>query len=414
MEDNSIKLNGEEYGFDIDAKTNSLVINVTDCSALDLKGYDSWYQYKVIGNKISFVINNNLSEIEREASLMVSNSMYPDKYSYIAIRQKGEVYALSSDIVTKNDMSPLINGEDFTFNIKVDGGDKKCILKEIKEYILSDDEYIRIPFDKSLATELLQVGDGLYKLNVHNMGRVTEDAYYFEIVLIHSNNLSKILNLHLQYQDLSKNIIVSPKTLEFKGNGFSSNRILKLSGNLIDNDIEGNIINPLDWLHLMCGYDCIYAYVDTNDSENVRNGNITIYGNSVSVKQDGKIKAKTLESSNDNGIAVVYNDFEYVDGLEIIDIKDNVIKLRTNTYENGKYVHDSMITVNLSGKWADFSLDYDNEIHIITVIADDNCFNSERKCIMIVKNAEDTEASRRFLLTQKSLSKNLTLEEIND
>lgn len=416
MEDNNIKLNGEEYSFNIDSKTNSLVINVTDCSALDLKGYDGWYQYKVVGNKISFIINNNLSEIERDASLMVSNAMYPDKYAYIAISQKGEVYALSSDIVTKNDMSPLIDGEDFTFNIKVDGGDKKCIIKEIKEYVLSDDEYIRIPFDKSLITELLQIDDGIYKLNIHNMGRATEDAYYFEIVLVHNNNSSKILNLHLQYQDLSKNIVVSPKALEFKSNGFSANRILKLNGNLIDNDIEENIVNSLDWLHLMYGFDCIYAYVDTNDGESVRNGNITIYGNSVSIKQDGKIKVETLEAYNQDSIAVVYNGVEYIDGIELIDIKDNVVKLRTNTYENDKYVHDSMITVNLSCKWADFSLDYDikNEIHIITVIADDNCFDNERKCIMTVKNAEDTEASRRFLLTQKSLSKNLTLEEIND
>lgn len=416
MEDNNIKLNGEEYSFNIDSKTNSLVISVTDCSALDLKGYDGWYQYKVVGNKISFIINNNLSEIERDASLMVSNAMYPDKYAYIAISQKGEVYALSSDIVTKNDMSPLIDGEDFTFNIKVDGGDKKCIIKEIKEYVLSDDEYIRIPFDKSLITELLQIDDGIYKLNIHNMGRATEDAYYFEIVLVHNNNSSKILNLHLQYQDLSKNIVVSPKALEFKSNGFSANRILKLNGNLIDNDIEENIVNSLDWLHLMYGFDCIYAYVDTNDGESVRNGNITIYGNSVSIKQDGKIKVETLEAYNQDSIAVVYNGVEYIDGIELIGIKDNVVKLRTNTYENDKYVHDSMITVNLSCKWADFSLDYDikNEIHIITVIADDNCFDNERKCIMTVKNAEDTEASRRFLLTQKSLSKNLTLEEIND
>jgi len=209
---------------------------------------------------------------------------------------------------------------------------------------------------------------------------------------------------------------VSPKALEFKSNGFSTNRILKLNGNLIDNGIEENIVNPLDWLHLMCGYDCIYAYVDTNDSESVRNGNITIYGNSVSIKQDGKIKIETLESCNHDSIAVVYNEVEYIDGVELISIKDNVVKLRTNTYENDKYVHDSMITVNLSCKWADFSLDYDseNEIHIITVIADDNCFDNERKCIMTVKNAEDTEASRRFLLTQKSLSKNLMLEEIND
>ena len=421
MENNIIKLTNEEYRFDIDCNVTKLVINVDDNSTIIVKGYDGWYHYRVIGNEISFIIDCNLSDIDRTANIYVGSSMYPDRYAYINITQKGEEYSLVSDINNKNNMSPLIDGEEFIFHIEVKGGDKKCFVKDIREYKeIDNNEYMRIPFDKSLMTDLAEDNDkGSYTLKVSNNGKLTEDVSHFEIVIVHDNNPSTILNLHLQYQDITNNFILTTNSLSFRSNGYSSNRIIGIKSNHIDN-IEDNVINQLEWLHLAYGYDCIYAYVDMNENEADRNGSISVYGNTVNISQDGKTNADTVELSsmenNDEMIAPVVDDIEYMDGIELVEIESNVIKLKVNTLENGYYVHNSMITVSISGKWVDFLLDYDTvkEIHIITLIAEINPFDCERKCLMSVKNAENIESSQRFLLTQDALSEALSVKAVND
>lgn len=101
MENNIIELTNKEYRFDIDCNVTKLTINVDDNSAIIVKGYDGWYRYRVIGNEISFIIDYNLSDIDRTANIYVGSSMYPDKYAYINITQKGEKYSLVSDINDK-------------------------------------------------------------------------------------------------------------------------------------------------------------------------------------------------------------------------------------------------------------------------------------------------------------------------
>lgn len=421
MENNIIKLTNKEYRFDIDCNVTKLTINVDDNSAIIVKGYDGWYRYRVTGNEISFIIDNNLSDIDRTANIYVGSSMYPDKYAYINITQKGEKYSLVSDINDKNDMSPLIGGEEFLFHIKVKGGDKKCFVKDIREYReIDNNEYMRIPFDKSLITDLTEDNDkGSYILKVSNIGKLTEDVSHFEIVIAHDNNPSMILKLHLQYQDITNNFILTTNSLSFRSNGYSSNRIIGIKSNHIDN-IEDNVINQLEWLHLTYGYDCIYAYVDMNENETDRNGSISVYGNTINVSQDKKTIIDNVEFSetenDDEMITPVVDDIEYMSGIELVEIESNVIRLKVNTLENGHYVHNSMIAVSISGKWVDFLLDYDpvKEIHIITLMAEINPFDCERKCLMSVKNAEDIESSQRFLLTQDALSETLSVEIVTD
>ena len=421
MENNIIKLTNKEYRFDIDCNVTKLTINVNDNSAIIVKGYDGWYRYRVIGNEISFIIDYNLSDIDRTANIYVGSSMYPDKYAYINITQKGEKYSLDSDINTKNDMSSLIDGEEFLFHIEVKGGDKKCFVKDIREYKeIDNNEYIRIPFDKSLRTDLAEDNNkGSYILKVSNIGKLTEDVSHFEIVIAHNNNPSTMLKLHLQYQDITNNFILTTNSLSFRSNGYSSNRIIGIKSNHVDN-IEDNVVNQLEWLHLTYGYDCIYAYVDINENETDRNGSISVYGNTVNISQDRKTITDTVESSNtendDAMIATVADHIEYMNGVELVEIESNVIKLKVNTLEKGHYVHNSMITVSISGKWVDFSLDYDpvKEIHIITLMTEINPFDCERKCLMSVKNAENIESSQRFLLTQDALSETLSVEIVTD
>lgn len=421
MENNIIKLTNKEYRFDIDCNVTKLTINVNDNSAIIVKGYDGWYRYRVIGNEISFIIDYNLSDIDRTANIYVGSSMYPDKYAYINITQKGEKYSLDSDINTKNDMSPLIDGEEFLFHIEVKGGDKKCFVKDIREYKeIDNNEYMRIPFDKSLRTDLAEDNNkGSYILKVSNIGKLTEDVSHFEIVIAHNNNPSTMLKLHLQYQDITNNFILTTNSLSFRSNGYSSNRIIGIKSNHVDN-IEDNVVNQLEWLHLTYGYNCIYAYVDINENETDRNGSISVYGNTVNISQDRKTITDTVESSNtendDEMIATVADNIGYMNGIELVEIESNVIKLKVNTLEKGHYVHNSMITVSISGKWVDFSLDYDHvkEIHIITLMTEINPFDCERKCLMSVKNAENIESSQRFLLTQDALSETLSVEIVTD
>lgn len=421
MENNIIKLTNKEYRFDIDCNVTKLTINVNDNSAIIVKGYDGWYRYRVIGNEISFIIDYNLSDIDRTANIYVGSSMYPDKYAYINITQKGEKYSLASDINTKNDMSPLIDGEEFLFHIEVKGGDKKCFVKDIREYKeIDNNEYMRIPFDKSLRTDLAEDNNkGSYILKVSNIGKLTEDVSHFEIVIAHNNNPSTMLKLHLQYQDITNNFILTTNSLSFRSNGYSSNRIIGIKSNHVDN-IEDNVVNQLEWLHLTYGYNCIYAYVDINENETYRNGSISVYGNTVNISQDRKTITDTVESSNtendDEMIATVADNIGYMNGIELVEIESNVIKLKVNTLEKGHYVHNSMITVSISGKWVDFSLDYDpvKEIHIITLMTEINPFDCERKCLMLVKNAENIESSQRFLLTQDALSETLSVEIVTD
>lgn len=421
MENNIIKLTNKEYRFDIDCNVTKLTINVNDNSAIIVKGYDGWYRYRVIGNEISFIIDYNLSDIDRTANIYVGSSMYPDKYAYINITQKGEKYSLASDINTKNDMSPLIDGEEFLFHIEVKGGDKKCFVKDIREYKeINNNEYMRIPFDKSLRTDLAEDNNkGSYILKVSNIGKLTEDVSHFEIVIAHNNNPSTMLKLHLQYQDITNNFILTTNSLSFRSNGYSSNRIIGIKSNHVDN-IEDNVVNQLEWLHLTYGYNCIYAYVDINENETDRNGSISVYGNTVNISQDRKTITDIVESSNtendDAMIATVADHIEYMNGIELVEIESNVIKLKVNTLEKGHYVHNSMITVSMSGKWVDFSLDYDpvKEIHIITLMTEINPFDCERKCLMSVKNAENIESSQRFLLTQDALSETLSVEIVTD
>lgn len=421
MENNIIKLINKEYRFDIDCNVTKLTINVDDNSAIIVKGYDGWYRYRVIGNEISFIIDYNSSDIDRTANIYVGSSMYPDKYAYINITQKGEKYSLVSDINDKNDMSPLIDGEEFLFRIEVKGGDKKCFVKDIREYKeIDNNEYMRIPFDKSLMTDLAEDNNkGSYILKVSNIGKLTEDVSHFEIVIAHNNNPSTTLKLHLQYQDITNNFILTTNSLSFRSNGYSSNRIIGIKSNHVDN-IEDNVVNQLEWLHLTYGYNCIYAYVDMNESETDRNGSISVYGNTVNISQDRKTITDTVESSNTENdyemIAAVSDNIEYMNSIELVEIESNVIKLKVNTLEKGHYVHNSMITVSISGKWVDFSLDYDpvKEIHIITLMTEINPFDCERKCLMSVKNAENIESSQRFLLTQDALSETLSVEIVTD
>ena len=421
MDHNLIKLTHEPYRFDIDCNVTKLTINVNDNSAIIVKGYDGWYRYRVIGNEISFIIDYNSSNIDRTANIYVGSSMYPDKYAYITITQKGEKYSLVSDINDKNDLSPLIGGEEFLFRIEVKGGDKKCFVKDIREYKeIDNNEYMRIPFDKSLMTDLSEDNNkGSYILKVSNIGKLTEDVSHFEIVIAHNNNPSTTLKLHLQYQDITNNFILTTNSLSFRSNGYSSNRIIGIKSNHVDN-IEDHVVNQLEWLHLTYGYNCIYAYVDMNESETDRNGSISVYGNTVNISQDRKTITDTVESSDtendDEMIATVADNIEYMNGIELVEIESNVIKLKVNTLEKGHYVHNSMITVSISGKWVDFSLDYDpvKEIHIITLMTEINPFDCERKCLMSVKNAENIELSQRFLLTQDALSETLSVEIVTD
>lgn len=418
MANNTIKLNGEEYQFNINSNDTKLTINVDDCYCLKVDGYSNWLQCKIVGNELSLIFESNSSEIERENNIYVYNPRYPDKYAYIAIIQKGDEYSLTSNNNSKTDMTPLIKGEDFTFQLTVHGGNQRCIVKEIREYReLDEDEFIRIPFDNSLnVTMEATVNKGVYNLKVHNSGKVTEDVSYFDIVLIHDNNSSTVLNIRLSYQDISKSITVSPDVLVFKSNGFISNNIIKLKGNHID-DIVENTTNSLDWLNLSYGYDCIYVYADANDSENSRNGVISIYGNAITVKQEGKTNINdVLLMNNVDGYTVINSDVEFREGIDKVSIDGNTIRLQTNTFINDDYVHDSMITISLSGKWADFSTDYDinNEMHIITIKADINPFDTERRCIITIRNAENTEAFQHFLLVQQPLSEDIALSLFND
>ena len=318
-------------------------------------------------------------------------------------------------------MSPLIGGEEFLFHIEVKGGDKKCFVKDIREYKeIDNNEYMRIPFDNSLMTDLSEDNNkGSYILKVSNIGKLTEDVSHFEIVIAHNNNPSTMLKLHLQYQDITNNFILTTNSLSFRSNGYSSNRIIGIKSNHVDN-IEDNVVNQLEWLHLTYGYNCIYAYVDMNENETDRNGSISVYGNTVNISQDRKTITDTVESSNtendDVMIATVADNIEYMNGIELVEIESNVIKLKVNTLEKGHYVHNSMIIVSISGKWVDFSLDYDpvKEIHIITLMTEINPFDCERKCLMSVKNAENIESSQRFLLTQDALSETLSVEIVTD
>lgn len=417
MENNTIKLNGEEYQFNIDSSNTKLSIDVDDCYCIKIDGYSDWLQYKIVGNELSFIIDDNLSEIERENNIYVYNPKYPDKNAYIAIIQKGEKYSIISNSNSKNDMSPLIKGEDFSFQLTVNGGNRKCIVKEIREYReLDTDEFIRIPFDKSLTATIENTTDkGIYNLVIHNSGKVTEDVSYFDIVIVHNNNSTTTLNIRLSYQDISKTITLSSNVLDFKSNGFISDNIIKLKGNHID-DITENTVNTLDWLNISYGYDCIYVYADANSSENSRNGTISVYGNIITVSQEGKTNINNmslLNVSNDN--IVITDDIEFRDGIDKVSINENMIKLRTNTFINNEYVHDSMITVSLSGKWGDFSTNYDIDtgMHIITITAETNPFDIERRCIITIRNAENTEAFQRFLLVQQPLSEDIMLSLFN-
>lgn len=421
MEDNEIKLNGEEYIFSIDKDGGNIVIKVSDCHNVLMSTGERWYDYKVTGNEVSLIVRRNLSATEREGDILVYSSMYPDKYAYVAIKQKGETYSLSSDNKVKDNMSPLIDGEDFTFKLTAVGGDNRCHIKEIKEYgIFDDDEYVRIPFDKSIIAELEAVDNkGMYNLSVHNLGRITDDVYCFEIVVEHDNDHSTTLSFRLQYQDVSDAMTVSPSVLEFTHNGVSSDNIIHLKGNHIDS-IEEHVSNNVEWVHLLYGYDCIYVYTDVNETNSNRTGNISIYGKQIEVRQMGKslISENNLTDLSVEAVALKdYKETEYMDAIDNVTIDGNSISLRTNTFENDKgYVHNSMITVSITGKWADFSLDYDttNELHIVKVIVETNPFNTDRKCIMTIKNAENTDYSQRFLLSQKSLSSELSIDKIID
>lgn len=165
------------------------------------------------------------------------------------------------------------------------------------------------------------------------------------------------------------------------------------------------------------GYDCIYAYADANNSENGRNGIISVYGNMITVKQEGKTNTNNillLSDADEHVVANNYVGFRY--GIDKVSIEGNTIRLQTNTFIKDDYVHNSMVTISLSGKWVDFSTDYDinDEMHIIIIKADPNPFDTERRCIITIRNAENTVAFQHFLLVQQPLSEDITLSLFND
>lgn len=90
-----------------------------------------------------------------------------------------------------------------------------------------------------------------------------------------------------------------------------------------------------------------------------------------------------------------------VESIELIGITDNVITIRTNVYgEDNALEHDSMLYINIIANWCNAKDNYYDELHHITITCNSNYSQIDKRCRMIVSNAESNNKNLFFLITQ--------------
>lgn len=257
-------------------------------------------------------------------------------------------------------MSPNIDNQiKYTIDIRVKGGSERCYVKDIKRFVkissISDDFIVRDDYDNALVVNINfngQNGEGI--MEITNMGRLSDDTQYYDIVVAHSEMPSVTKTIRLSYKDNKNDFSVETKKLSFNSYGYSVNDdgIIYLKNN-VDGKIEP-IDTDEEWLYLEYGYNSIKVFTDINDSLSERKTELSIGGKTVEIVQNGMPQPVKEEINEIPEPTIIEHP-----SIEPIEINGDTIKVVTWIYEGGKWLNNSRINIFSTTPWLSYRI---NEI----------------------------------------------------
>lgn len=303
-------------------------------------------------------------------------------------------------------MSPNIDNQiKYTIDIRVKGGSERCYVKDIKRFVkissISDDFIVRDDYDNALVVNINfngQNGEGI--MEITNMGRLSDDTQYYDIIVAHSEMPSVTKTIRLSYKDDKNDFSVETKKLSFNSYGYSVNDdgIIYLKNNV------GGKIEPIDtdeeWLYLEYGYNSIKVFTDINDSLSERKTELSIGGKTVEIVQNGMPQPVKEEINEIPEPTIIEHP-----SIEPIEINGDTIKVVTWIYEGGKWLNNSRINIFSTTPWLSYRI---NEIvdnngkiyHLAKIKLEPNMFSLKRMCEITITNAEKSDKELSYTIIQ--------------
>ena len=354
-------------------------------------------EYSVINDKVSIPVIYNVFTKDRKDYIRYNGGDYEVTNNVVSIERKeyvveegtitiDEVYSIKNDSVTIYDKATIAGGKVVINGIAYSAEvvDDKVKINGI-EYPVKDEAVIlktyvcdviemSYDYDNSLSYSLTKKDKNEvsteYELTVTLVGQFTgnDNSYYYHFPIVHKDDrqTKKILIFNIEEED------------EKKENS--------------DNDLVNRFIECFE-----------------TEMKKQRNGNeqtIRDRNEENLVKQlkvSNEIQMETqiqpLLFSNKIGIEQIV----LKESISDINIIGNQIILQTNIYNSqNELEHNSMILVQSKALWCHTSEDYKDGIHYITVTCEKNFWGSNRKTLVVVRNAEDEnwQNKKEFIIEQ--------------
>lgn len=301
-------------------------------------------------------VSDNYSEYDRSLILQLQNDV-DGSFVFIEIKQNACDYKIVVDGNEDETEVDLNKINEFTdIKVQVYGASKKMTLQQSFIEIVKNGE--SIDYDRSLYFYLkpdvenstLEYNE--YTLKVKCLGDFKSlETFVYQVPIVHYNNQNCVFNLTLK-----------PK--------FDSKQ---------DEDKVLETITDE------------YEKINTVETISKRN----------ELNKVSNMEESIMPFANDIMLFDMYSERPKLDPISDIVINGNIIELQTNTYNyNNDVVHDSMVVVMPKALWCMASSEYRNGKHYIKVTCQKNYWDSERKALLKIKNAENTSKTETFVVIQ--------------
>lgn len=406
MEDLHYTLDGSNKILVFSNKIEHRTIIFDDCLDFVYEYTEGFFKFSKEGNWLEIITTPNVSMEERSVDIRIEKKDDSSRFLYLSIIQQGNSYDLSLNPTVIKEMSPNIDNQiKYTIDIRVKGGSERCYVKDIKRFVkissISDDFIVRDDYDNALVVNINfngQNGEGI--MEITNMGRLSDDTQYYDIIVAHSEMPSVTKTIRLSYKDDKNDFSVETKKLSFNSYGYSVNDdgIIYLKNNV------GGKIEPIDtdeeWLYLEYGYNSIKVFTDINDSLSERKTELSIGGKTVEIVQNGMPQPVKEEINEIPEPTIIEHP-----SIEPIEINGDTIKVVTWIYEGGKWLNNSRINIFSTTPWLSYRI---NEIvdnngkiyHLAKIKLEPNMFSLKRMCEITITNAEKSDKELSYTIIQ--------------
>ena len=403
-------------------------ITATDVSDFIYTYTDSWITASHDGNELVLIILPNTNKVSRIADIFLKSKLYYDSDVLVEIIQSETVYKLTTSKTTLDGFKTCVEGEEKqTVDVLVEGSTKKCVIKDIKQYVknMDSDTYYFTDFDSAISAKLKEIENGKYTLDVINYGKVTKLVTYYKIIISHKDNIDTESEIKVLFEDDDQMAVflnddnekINVVDLQFTYDGYCYNNKIRMYTN--NDNIDYTI--DVDWLYVRFGFNCIEVFAEYNDADDAkdRSGTITVGNNTINVTQKCQNSNQTLLSiaSNIMSANCIDNDIDGVQPIELINIGENMIEVKTYIFndKSQKYDNDSKILVLITGEWLSYRTAYNSttQTHYIYLSPQQNIWPSDRSCAIKILNSENSTLPLKLIATQSiGTDKLLKIEQL--